>query len=261
MSFAGWLDFGARMYDPETARWTTPDPLASQYPGISPYAYCANDPVNFVDPEGMRVLPRGISELAMIKNTIPVDMWGYIQIGDDGFVDEDLINSADLKTSRNFNALKDLVNSPTIVEVELNNKFTYSDSKGNIGEAFMSYIPFDPLFPEDKDIDFINISGLTTGEMGFYGKTLFPDREGYQNSPNANIMVIVNSALSTLGAAEAFSHEGYGHALLYIRNGGNHEGASHMSASSEFGPVDLNTVLRDMILFSRRETVKNYNRH
>ena len=55
MSFAGCLDFGARMYDPEIARWTTPDPLAFQYPGISPYAYCANDPVNFVDPEGMDI--------------------------------------------------------------------------------------------------------------------------------------------------------------------------------------------------------------
>ena len=48
----GWQDFGARMYDPDLARWTTPDPLADQYPGISPYAYCADDPVNFVDPEG-----------------------------------------------------------------------------------------------------------------------------------------------------------------------------------------------------------------
>ena len=53
----GWQDFGARMYDPDLARWTTPDPLADQYPGISPYTYCAGDPVNFVDPEGMREWP------------------------------------------------------------------------------------------------------------------------------------------------------------------------------------------------------------
>ena len=52
--FAGlpWQDFGARMYDPDLARWTTQDPLADQYPGISPYAYCNNNPVNFVDPDG-----------------------------------------------------------------------------------------------------------------------------------------------------------------------------------------------------------------
>lgn len=48
----GWLDFGARMYDADLARWTTPDPLAEKYPGISPYAYCNTNPVNFVDPDG-----------------------------------------------------------------------------------------------------------------------------------------------------------------------------------------------------------------
>lgn len=53
-AFAGlaWQDFGARMYDPDLARWTTPDPLAEKYPGISPYVYCNDNPVNFVDPDG-----------------------------------------------------------------------------------------------------------------------------------------------------------------------------------------------------------------
>ena len=52
--FAGvpWQDFGARMYDPDLARWTTPDPLAEKYPGISPYVYCNDNPVNLVDPDG-----------------------------------------------------------------------------------------------------------------------------------------------------------------------------------------------------------------
>ena len=53
-TFAGvpWQDFGARMYDHDLARWTTPDPLAEKYPGISPYVYCNSNPVNFVDPDG-----------------------------------------------------------------------------------------------------------------------------------------------------------------------------------------------------------------
>lgn len=46
------LDFGARHYDPIVPRWTTPDPLAEKYFPITPYAYCAGDPVNLVDPEG-----------------------------------------------------------------------------------------------------------------------------------------------------------------------------------------------------------------
>ena len=35
-----------RFYDPLPVRFTTPDPLALSYPSLSPYAYCANKPVN-----------------------------------------------------------------------------------------------------------------------------------------------------------------------------------------------------------------------
>ena len=46
-------DFGARYYRPSKIPfWTTMDPLCEKYPDISPYAYCAGDPVNLVDPEG-----------------------------------------------------------------------------------------------------------------------------------------------------------------------------------------------------------------
>ena len=47
-----WLDYGARRYDPALARWTTPDPLGDSYLPYSPYAYCLNNPVSLVDPNG-----------------------------------------------------------------------------------------------------------------------------------------------------------------------------------------------------------------
>ncbi len=46
------LDFGARYYDAFACRWTSIDPLAWKYPAITPYSYCAGNPVNLVDPEG-----------------------------------------------------------------------------------------------------------------------------------------------------------------------------------------------------------------
>ncbi len=49
----GAYDFGARLFAPADSRWTTPDPLAEKYYHISPYAYCAGDPVNLVDSDGM----------------------------------------------------------------------------------------------------------------------------------------------------------------------------------------------------------------
>ena len=45
-------DYGARQYNPVTLRWDRIDPLCEKYYSISPYAYCANNPVNRIDPDG-----------------------------------------------------------------------------------------------------------------------------------------------------------------------------------------------------------------
>ena len=50
-----YLDFGARLYDPRSAAWLSQDPLAKKYYHISPYVYCAGNPVNITDLDG-RVL-------------------------------------------------------------------------------------------------------------------------------------------------------------------------------------------------------------
>jgi RHS repeat-associated protein len=46
-------DFSARSQDPTLGRFTTVDPLAEKYYSWSPYVYCAGNPVNAVDPDGM----------------------------------------------------------------------------------------------------------------------------------------------------------------------------------------------------------------
>ena len=45
-------DYGARQHDPILARWDRIDPLCEKYYSTSPYAYCANNPVNAIDPDG-----------------------------------------------------------------------------------------------------------------------------------------------------------------------------------------------------------------
>ena len=49
------LDYGARTYDPWLSRWTSIDPLAAKYYSTSPYVFCNNSPVNYVDPWGMDI--------------------------------------------------------------------------------------------------------------------------------------------------------------------------------------------------------------
>lgn len=41
--------------DDRISKWISVDPLADQYPGISPYAYCSWNPIGFVDPDGRDV--------------------------------------------------------------------------------------------------------------------------------------------------------------------------------------------------------------
>ncbi|MBR1963761.1 MAG: hypothetical protein IKA19_03550 [Muribaculaceae bacterium] len=49
-------DNHARIYDPLTGRFTTIDPLAGQYPSLTPYNHCANNPLTFIDSNGMEIV-------------------------------------------------------------------------------------------------------------------------------------------------------------------------------------------------------------
>ena len=46
-------DYVARGMYPAIMSFMTPDPLAEKYYSISPYAYCANNPIKFIDPTGL----------------------------------------------------------------------------------------------------------------------------------------------------------------------------------------------------------------
>ncbi len=50
-------DYGARQHDPILARWDRIDPLCEKYYSTSPYAYCGNNPVIFIDPNGKQRNP------------------------------------------------------------------------------------------------------------------------------------------------------------------------------------------------------------
>ena len=67
-SETGFSYFGARYYDSDmSGLFLSVDPMSDKYPNISPYAYCAWNPVKLVDPNGEFGVP---THKRMVKNAL-----------------------------------------------------------------------------------------------------------------------------------------------------------------------------------------------
>ena len=69
----GKVDFGARMYDPFTARWMTSDPMATKYGSMSPYNYCGGNPIGIIDNGGLDLILAGKNNSSVTFKTNLID--------------------------------------------------------------------------------------------------------------------------------------------------------------------------------------------
>ncbi|MCQ2211560.1 MAG: hypothetical protein MJZ34_14860 [Paludibacteraceae bacterium] len=70
----GLYYYGARYLDPMGAMWLSVDPMWEKYAGMSPYNYCAGNPVKLVDPDGKDI------DVLNQENTQNTDYGMYVYI-------------------------------------------------------------------------------------------------------------------------------------------------------------------------------------
>ena len=80
MNGLNMYDYGARWRGGEVPPWPTMDPLCELYYNISPYAYCHNNPIIFIDPDG-----RGVNDVNQLDEVVvtgerPKDSYSSISL-------------------------------------------------------------------------------------------------------------------------------------------------------------------------------------
>ena len=75
----GWYDYGKRFYDPNyRLSFVSIDPLCEKYYSISPYAYCANNPIRYVDLQGDSLILSGNAlDIQAIASTYNLGLGGF----------------------------------------------------------------------------------------------------------------------------------------------------------------------------------------
>ena len=131
---AGLLDFGARFYHPDLGCWLTQDPMATEYINISPYAYCVNNPIRYIDPDGRQI---GITTIIDGRSVLYTwrsinGVWGFYDSygnkysGNDPFV-LSVIDSITtiMQGACGSSLIQNIVNNPEIVDIKLSNENNY----------------------------------------------------------------------------------------------------------------------------------------
>jgi RHS repeat-associated protein len=133
-----WLDFGARMYMSDVSRWVAIDPLSEHMRRNSPYDFSFNNPLRFIDPDGMKpsdVIVNGMDKQGAVTQLQSGVKGVSVAMNNDGKLSYTLDGG---KLNKGAKAIIKAIDDKTVT-VNVNTTPYGRNSKGGliIGGAFM----------------------------------------------------------------------------------------------------------------------------
>jgi RHS repeat-associated protein len=224
------LDFAqARMYNKNHGRFTSVDPLMASARISNPktwnrYSYVMNNPLRFIDPDGMDVQVLDEKARNNLLKTLPEEIRKQVekQIGKNGVLKKGALDKIKSK-DQNFKDLKEMVNNKNLTEVMTATNSTGSNSANffqrtaseNKEYDIQNYMKNNNVSREDAE-KFFKELGITWEDSAYYGYTLSPSE-----SPSGNLRIVVTDQtgeaanVSEETAVVTTGHELYGHGVLF----------------------------------------------
>jgi RHS repeat-associated protein len=204
----GYGYFGARYYDSGLSIWLSVDPMSDKYPSMSPYNYCANNPVILVDPDGRKVIPvdkesKGYMK-SYFKEIFGTDKMfrfsgGELKIRDKQF--EKYYANATPKQKFLLDGFKEAIETDKSVKVKIGeniNAFEFTESIPN------------SIYEKYTVLELGSCSGVTGQSNLSYDQILINDKRGNKETYSSGSIDygFGNIPLKTNGrASDVFVHE------------------------------------------------------